>query len=198
MKLWWLLIRGSSSNTYISVKWRKDSCPSSHVARSLTPTIFFLTDTTPKKGSLSQDSFQRCLTFYRRGNKGPERLKDVLKVTKLLGEIERGPDLTTNLSYKKIRLYPCIWSCVTFRHVTTSQSLSFQTSWAGFPYDSNKVTCEKQINCSKQYQSKLAVLIYYTPCHFFNDIQFIKSATFWVYNQSPKYSKTFRIQIHVN
>lgn len=49
----------------------------------------FLTDTTPKKGSLSKALSKDALTFYRRGNKGPERLKDVLKVTQLLSGRER-------------------------------------------------------------------------------------------------------------
>ena len=64
--------------------------------------------------------------IYRRGNKGLERLKDVLTVTQLFSGRER--TRFTNVSHQKIQLYLSNKSCVTLGHVTTSQSLSFLTS----------------------------------------------------------------------
>lgn len=47
----------------------------------------------------------------------------MLKVTQLLSGREK---TEVELSYKKIQIYLCIKSCVTFRHAT-AQSLSFLT-----------------------------------------------------------------------
>lgn len=61
--------KGSSSNITQPVSNEEKIHVQDHTQQDQRHLHFLLTDTTPKKGSLSNGSFQRCLTFYRRGTK---------------------------------------------------------------------------------------------------------------------------------